>query len=184
MGGWPLSIATGTAEPDGSLELFQRDPALIEILRQALIGQRETRSDAGRREQHAPNFTDVVLRFSLARLSLIGPVLVGYLQHISFHPTYAPFDQFAQRRFGPGLRFLHSRRKLRHGALQLTGVPVHVETQPSVEFERRVGQLAECLAELPTGGEPAGGLLENQLWPAHDRPPCFLRIDSPSSSKR
>ena len=54
-------VFAGTAEPDGSLELFQRYLALIEILREALIGQRETGSDAGRREQHAPNLTHVVL---------------------------------------------------------------------------------------------------------------------------
>src|SRR5262249_23709693 len=98
---WRLAVEhrdvfAGTAEPDGSLELFQGDPALIEILRQALIGQRETGSDAGRREQHTPNLTNVALRFSLAPLSLIGPVLAGYLQHIRLHPpAHAPLDQFA-----------------------------------------------------------------------------------------
>lgn len=30
-------VFAGTAEPDGSLELFERDPALMEILRQALV---------------------------------------------------------------------------------------------------------------------------------------------------
>src|SRR4051794_4397502 len=105
-------VFSGTAQPDGPLELFQRDPALIEILRQALICQRKTGSNASRRKEHASNLTQVVLRFNRMRLSLIWPVLVGDRQYLSFQPpTHSPFDQFAERRFGPALRFLQRRRK-------------------------------------------------------------------------
>ena len=61
-----------------------------------------------------------------------------------------------------------------------------------VELEGAVGEQRDGLRKFPAGGEPAGGLFEDQPRGAHERPPLdsaaasffFLRIDSPSISMR
>ena len=61
-----------------------------------------------------------------------------------------------------------------------------------VELEGPIGEQRESLRKLPAGGEPTGGLFEDQPGGAHERPPVnsavasffFLRIDSPFISMR
>ena len=61
-----------------------------------------------------------------------------------------------------------------------------------VELEGAIGEQRDGLRKLPAGGEPSGGLFEDQPRGAHERPPVefaaasflFLRIDSPFISMR
>ena len=70
----------------------------------------------------------------------------------------------------------------------------HADSPPSrgeIRPEDSVRQQFQSLSCFPPGGQPAGGLLENQPGCAHAPPPArsshdprpfFLRIDSPDSS--
>jgi len=89
-------------------------------------------------------------------------------------------------------RSCHRPRQLINRCAKATGMATGTQTSVDVEFEGAVGEQREGLRELSTGGEPSGGLLEDQPRGAHERPPVgsaatsffFLRIDSPFISMR
>src|SRR5260370_15895174 len=54
-------VLAGTTEPDGSLEMYQRDAAPIKNSRQSFVGSTEVEPHAGRAQQHMPNLLDIAV---------------------------------------------------------------------------------------------------------------------------
>ena len=69
---------------------------------------------------------------------------------------------------------------------------IGLQADMDLELEGTIGEQWDGLRKFPAGGEPSGGLFEDQPRGAHERPPIdsvaasffFLRIDSPFISMR